>query len=129
MLVPRFMVINLLIMVLSILSYTDLTLTTERVVELFAAMDDRHVDDMGVYLDTPSSKMRYTYLSGPAQRKETYLDYYVHNHPVASWTKIAKLLHRYGLHKQAAVVENTYIQGMPLLLYLYKKSSVALSVQ
>ena len=82
--------------------------------ELFASMDDWAVDDMGRYLETPSSKsgefkMNY---QNPAQRKEAYLDYYAHNHPTASWTKIAELLHRYGLPQQAAVVENTYIQGM-----------------
>ena len=48
----------------------------------------------------------------PAQRKEAYLDYYAHNHPAASWTWIAELLRRFGLPQQAAVVENTYIQGM-----------------
>ena len=63
--------------------------------ELFASMSDRYVDAMGIALDTPSSKsgefkMNY---QNPAQRKEAYLDYYVHNHPLASWTKIAKLLH------------------------------------
>ena len=82
--------------------------------ELFASMSDRYVDAMGIALDTPSSKsgefkMNY---QNPAQRKEAYLDYYVHNHPLASWTKIAKLLHGCRLPQQAAVVENTYIQGM-----------------
>ena len=83
--------------------------------ELFASMDDWDANDMGeYYLDTPSSKrgefqMNY---QNPAQRKEAYLDYYVHNHPLASWTKIAELLYWYGLPQQAAVVENTYIQGM-----------------
>jgi hypothetical protein len=43
------------------------------------------------------------------------LDYYVHNHPLASWTKIAEVLHSYALHQQAAVVENTYIQGTYML--------------
>ena len=94
---------------------TDLTLTIERLVELFASMDDVIVDHMGDYLDTPSSKRREFQMNyqNPAQRKEAYLDYYVHNHPAASWTKIAGALHRFRLPQQAAVVENTYIQGMP----------------
>ena len=94
---------------------TDLTLTTERLVELFASMDDEDVDHMGDNLDTPSSKRREFQMNyqNPAQRKEAYLDYYVHNHPVASWTKIAEVLHLYRLPQQADVVENTYIQGMP----------------
>ena len=102
------------------LPHTDLTLTTERLVELFASMSDRDVDLMGDYLDTPSSKeeeFKMNYQS-PAQRKEAYLDYYVHNYPEASWTKIAQVLHWCELHQQAAVVENTYIQGMLLCFHV-----------
>jgi hypothetical protein len=86
-------------------------------VELFASMDDGDVVSMSVDLDTPPSKREEFELNyrNPAQRKEAYLDYYVHNHPLASWTKIAKLLHDYGLPQQAAVVENTYIQGTCML--------------
>ena len=93
---------------------TDLTLTTERLVELFASMDDEDVDYMGSYLDTPLSKTREFLMNyqNPAQKKEAYLDYYAHNHPAASWTKIAGALHYFELPQQAAVVENTYIQGM-----------------
>ena len=104
-------------MVLFVLPDTDLTLTTERLVELFTSMDDGYVDLVGeYYLDTPLSKSVefMTNYQNPAQRKEAYLDYYVHNHPTASWTKIAELLRQYGLSQQAAVVENTYIQGMLL---------------
>ena len=93
--------------------YTDLSLTTERLVELFATMDDGRVDFMGDYLDTPTSKrgefqMTYQNLS---QRKEAYLDDYVHNHPAPSWTQIARTFHGCGLPQQATVVENTYIEG------------------
>jgi hypothetical protein len=88
-------------------------------VELFASMDDWRVDFMGNYLDTSPSKREEFKMNyqNPAQRKEAHLDYYVHNHPLASWTKIAKLLHDYGLPQQAAVVENTYIQGTCMLSY------------
>ena len=102
-------------MVLFVLPDTDLTLTTERLVELFTSMSDRSVDDMGgYYLDTPASKSEefMTNYQNPAQRKEAYLDYYVHNHPTASWTEIAELLCGWPLSRQAAVVENTYIQGI-----------------
>ena len=102
-------------MVLFMLPHTDLTLTTERLVELFASMDDGDVDLMGRYhLDTPSSKEEEFQMNyqDPAQRKEAYLDYYVHNHPLASWTGIAQVLSRCRLPQQSAVVENTYIQGM-----------------
>ena len=64
----------------------DLTLTTERLVGLFASMGDVFVDFMGDNLDTPSSKKEQFQMNyqNPAQRKEAYLDYYVHNHPAAS---------------------------------------------
>ena len=77
-------------------------------------MSDGDVDLMGDDLDTPYSKRKEFEMNyqNPAQRKEAYLDYYVHNHPAASWTKIAEVLHRCDLSQQAAVVENTYIQGM-----------------
>ena len=99
---------------LSLFPDTDLTLTTERLVELFASVGDWAVDVVGDYLATPSSKMREFRMNyqNPARKKEAYLDYYVHNHPAASWTKIADVLHRCGLSQQAAVVENTYIQGI-----------------
>ena len=82
--------------------------------ELFASMSDTLVDLMGDYLDTPLSKTREFMMKyqNPAQRKEAYLDYYAHNHPAASWTKIAELLRGCELPQQAAVVEDTYIQGM-----------------
>ena len=86
-------------------------------------MDEEYVDHMGIYLDTPYIKNQEFMINyqNPAQRKEAYLDYYVHNHPVASWTKIAELLHSYifGLSQQATVVENTYIQGIKASNLLY----------
>ena len=101
---------------LFILPHTDLTLTTERLVELFAAVDDKDVNSVGTDLDIPPSKRENFEMNyqNPAQRKEAYLDYYVHNHPLASWTKIAGVLRAHKLPQQADVVENTYIQGMPL---------------
>ena len=99
--------------IVSLFPDTDLTLTTERLVELFASMHDRNVDLMVIYLGTPSSKSKEFQMTyqNPAQGKEAYLDYYVHNHPLASWTKIAETLHGCGLLQQATVVEDTYIQG------------------
>ena len=98
------------------LPHTDLTLTTERLVELFASMRDRDIDDMGDYLGTPSSKREEFKMNyqNPTQRKEAYLDYYVHNHPAASWPMIVGGLCFCMLPQQAAMVENTYIQGMLL---------------
>ena len=86
-------------------------------------MDDGDVvDDLGICIETPSSKIAelQSNYRDPARRKEAYLDYYVHNHPLASWTVVVKALrwyelyHSYELHQQADVVENTYVQGMHL---------------
>ena len=79
-------------------------------------MDDYRVDAVGVYLDTPSSKraeFQRNY-QDPARRKEAYLDYYAHNHPLASWSQVTEALRWYGLHQEADVVEKTYVQGMHL---------------
>ena len=91
---------------------TDLTLTTEKLVELFASMDDYRVEN----LITPPSKwneFRMNYRD-PARRKKAYLDEYEHNHPLASWSEVVEVLRRYGLHQKADVVEKTYVQGMHL---------------
>ena len=94
--------------------HVDLTLTTERLVELFEPIGGGYVDRVGVFLAIPSSKIenfKRNYRN-PAQRKEAYFDYYVHNHPTASWVKISETLRSYSLPRQAAMVENTYIQGI-----------------
>ena len=78
-------------------------------------MDD-HVDTVGVYLDTPSSKkaeFQRNYRD-PARRKEAYLDYYANNNPLASWSEVAGALCVFGLHQETDVVKKTYIQGMHL---------------
>ena len=79
--------------------------------ELFASMSARDVDKLGASLDTPLSKREEFKMNyqDPARRKEAYLDYYVHNNPLASWTKVAGALRRCGLPEQATVVENTYV--------------------
>ena len=82
--------------------------------ELFASINDGNVDRMGDCLDIPWSKREIFKMNykNPVQRKEAYLDYYIHNNPLPSWTKIAQVLYKCGLPQQAAVVGNTYIQGM-----------------
>ena len=82
--------------------------------ELFASMGDGKIDRMGNYLRIPLSKKEEFKMNykNPARRKEAYLDYYVHNNPVASWTRIAQILYYCDLPQHTAVVENTYIQGM-----------------
>ena len=85
--------------------------------ELFASVnDDALVEILGNFLNTPLSKIDEFQMNyqGPARRKEAYLDYYAHNHPLASWSKVAGALRVFGLHQEADVVEKTYVQGMHL---------------
>ena len=84
--------------------------------ELFASIDDYRVDSLGVYLNTPPSKKAEFQMSyqDPAQRKEAYLDYYAHNHPLASWSRVAEVLRLFGLYQVADMVKKTYVQGMHL---------------
>ena len=77
-------------------------------------MEERLVDYLGFFLNTPSSKREEFKMNykNPVRRVEAYFDYYVHNNPLASWTKVAGALHSCGLPEQATVVENTYVKGM-----------------
>ena len=84
--------------------------------ELFASMDHYHVDSLGGFLDTPFSKIDEFQMNyqDPARRKEACLDEYAHNHPLASWSKVAVVLHWFGLYQEADMVKKTYVQGMHL---------------
>ena len=84
--------------------------------ELFAPLDPEKVDVLGgrYYLGLPQFEMdriQKDYQS-PTQRKEAYLDLYVHQHPCPTWSRIAHVL-RYmvNLPQQADLVENTYVKG------------------
>ena len=96
---------------------TDLTITTEKLVELFATMDDAYIDivypGLDDRLDLPESKvaeMKRNYHS-PSQRRDAYLDLYVTTHPCPSWRQVAEALRGVFLDHQADVVESTYVQG------------------
>ena len=106
---------------------TDLTLTTDKLTELFQSVTnpDRLVtvrsDGSMIYgisgsLDLPEStlaEIKRSYQS-KAKRKEAYLDTYIHRHPCPSWKKISELLKEYSLEQQASEVGDTYIHGMHL---------------
>ena len=86
--------------------------------ELFAPLDPEKVDELGgkYYLDLPQSeidRIQRDYQS-PTQRKEAYLDLYVHQHPCPAWSRVARVLRRdeVNLPQQADLVENTYIESM-----------------
>ena len=74
------------------------------------------LDVLGEYgpLDLPAyevDKIKKNYES-PTQRKEAYLDLYVHQHPCPSWQQVAvALTDTFEFHKLAVFVENTYVKG------------------
>ena len=85
--------------------------------ELFASLnDDDLVDTLGGFLNTPLSKRAEFQMNyrDPARRKEAYLDYYAHNHLLASWSTVTEVLRVCQLHQEADVVKKTYVQGMHL---------------
>ena len=99
---------------------TDLTITSEKLMELFAPLAPEEVDGLGGWLGLPQSeidRIQKDYQS-PTQRKEAYLDLYVHQHPCPTWSKVARVL-CYGminLPQQADLVENTYVKGTQVTL-------------
>ena len=96
----------------------DLTITTEKLVELFGTVGEQLVDGIGLCLDLPKSKreeIKVNYQS-PTQQRDAYLDLYVSDHPYPSWKTVANALRRVGLPHQADLVERTYIQGMIIAL-------------
>ena len=99
---------------------TDLTITTEKLVELFATMRDYYMQYLYVNLDLPRAKvaeMKRSYRS-PSQRRDAYLDLYATGHPCPSWRQVAQVLHGIGLLHQADVVESTYVQGTRINRYV-----------
>ena len=130
---------------------TDLTLTTDRLTELFQSVEDpdplpledpyifRSLRpktmitecDIGGFLGLPESalaEIRKRYQS-KAKSKEAYLDTYVHYHPCPSWKVIREILGKCSLRQQAEEVEVTYVQGRHALYractqcsYMYLKA-------
>lgn len=84
--------------------------------ELFRSLDPEMVDKLGgkQYLCLSQSeieRIEKDYQSS-AQRKEAYLDLYVHQHPHPTWTVIVGVLRWFNLHQSADFVENTYVKCM-----------------
>ena len=81
--------------------------------DLFESLKPEKVDELGERLDLPQSekdKIKKNYNS-PSQRKEAYLDLYVHQHPCPSWRRIPEVLRQFSLRQQADLVEKTYVKG------------------
>ena len=101
-----------------LLVHTDLTVTTDRLMDLFQSVEDP--DWAGIFrysvgrlLGLPQSaidEIRSSYQSA-ARRKEAYLDTYANQHPWPSWRKVVDVLQSCRLHQQSDDVENTYVQG------------------
>ena len=91
---------------------TDLTITTNRLMELFQSEDDP--DDFVELLGLPHSAVVEIQRSfqTASQRKEAYLDAYAHQHPCPSWRKVVEVLEWCELDQEASEVENAYVQGM-----------------
>ena len=89
--------------------------------ELFATLNSKEVDELGdeKHLELPQSeiaRIQKDYQS-PAQRKEAYLDLYVHQHPCPTWSDVAVILRNCAnLRQQADLVENTYVKGTQVTL-------------
>ena len=99
--------------IVAINNCADLTITTEKLKEQFSSLDPENVDVLGDWLRLPESEvdnMKSSYDS-PMQRKEAYLDLYVHQHPCPSWACIAGTLQELGLRQQGDFVVNTYVKG------------------
>ena len=105
---------------------TDLTIITEKLVELFATISDVYVQGsafviaLDEWLDLPRAKvaeMKRNYRS-PSQRRDAYLDLYVTGHPCPSWRQVARVLRDVDLRHQADVVESTYVQGTRINRYM-----------
>ena len=100
---------------------TDLTITTEKVTELFSTTNDvMFVDLVGFNLGLPQSKrddIKSNFHSA-AQRRDTYIDVYVNDHPYPSWRHISNALSGVLLDHEADVVNRTYVQGTIKIYYI-----------
>ena len=108
-----------------LLVFADLTLTTDRLMELFQSVEDP--DNAGMYdisigeslglSQSTLEEIRRSYQSN-TKCKEAYLDTYAQRYPWPSWKRISEVLWNCGLNQQAKEVENTYVQGMHTCTYI-----------
>ena len=97
---------------------TDLTITTEKLVELFSTVVDTEVKAIALYLALPRSKVGEIIgnYHDPTQQRDAFLDLYTTYHPCPSWRIVAEALRGLNLPHQADVVERTYIQGTVIMI-------------
>ena len=108
------------------LVHTDLTVTTDRLMDLFQSVEDPDRTgyigrSIGERLGLPQSaigEIKSSYQSA-TRRKEAYLDTYANQHPWPSWKKVVSVLQQCRLHQQSNDVKNTYVQGNVHFLYIH----------
>ena len=100
--------------IILIIIIIDLTITTEKLKDLFAIWDRDRVDSIGRNLCLPEFKIKQIQRNyhNPMERKEAYLDLYAYDHPCPSWKDIAEILRLFNLLQQFHLVNETYIKGM-----------------
>ena len=114
---------------IELLVHTDLTVTTDRLMDLFQSVEDPdragstwwEKPSIGGKLGLPQSaidEIRSSYQSA-ARRKEAYLDTYANQHPWPSWRNVVDVLRLCDLHQQSDDVKNTYVQGNVHFLYIH----------
>ena len=83
--------------------------------EQFASLDPEKIDVLGRKGGLALPKFEVDIIKkiyqSPIQRKEAYLDLYVHQHPCPSWETIVGTLRYFNLDQPADFVENTYVKG------------------
>ena len=105
--------------------HADLTLTTDRLTELFQSVEDPDRaggfnNSIGDLLGLPQSALKGIKRSYQSKTKckEAYLDTYAHHHPCATWKKISQVLQQCYLHQHADKVKDTYVQGTCTCMYI-----------
>ena len=98
---------------ISYIVHIDLTITTEKLVELFGTVEEQLVDVVGDWLGLSDSKTREVQVKyqSPTQRRDAYLDLYVNDYPYPSWKRVARALFYVRLRHQGDEVMRTYLQG------------------
>ena len=102
-----------------LLLHTDLTITTDRLTELFKSVEnltDVCNGGFGGWLQLPPSATSEIEMNfqDDTRRTEAYLETYTHQHPCPSWQQVSQALRFRNLIQQAADVENTYVEGKRL---------------
>ena len=97
-------------------SPSDPTLTVENVREVMAEV--RNWESVGDWLDVSNSKQQEISQQSSTKREKSLAlgDYWVNNHPHASWKRLARKLYYCGEKRALAVMKQYLQQGMCVLV-------------